>query len=182
MKDIITVIIITFLFLWLGIAHATEVKVLVDDAVVYQFNCETPPPPSSCGDRICNAGETCSTCPQDCGTCPPPVDSTDIGKDFYTVYPNLRTDSIRPNAIRYYYFKLAKATSNVIVILQSKDWVTDQDFIVSKTYQPTLEVYNEVRSQNISRNPSATYWFTFGQGTMEKVTLSGVGGIAGDIF
>ena len=23
-----------------------------------------------CGDRICNNGETCSTCPKDCGTCP----------------------------------------------------------------------------------------------------------------
>lgn len=27
--------------------------------------------PEFCGDGICNADETCSTCPQDCGVCPP---------------------------------------------------------------------------------------------------------------
>lgn len=36
-------------------------------------NCvsECAVPPSTCGDFICNANETCSTCPHDCGPCPP---------------------------------------------------------------------------------------------------------------
>lgn len=30
----------------------------------------TTPPPTYCGDNLCNGGETCSTCSQDCGECP----------------------------------------------------------------------------------------------------------------
>jgi len=33
--------------------------------------CENPPEPPVCGDRVCNGEETCSTCPSDCGVCPP---------------------------------------------------------------------------------------------------------------
>ncbi|MFH2028534.1 MAG: hypothetical protein ABIJ08_05320 [Nanoarchaeota archaeon] len=113
---------------------------------------------------------------------PPPIDAKDIGRDFYAVYPDVKKDSIPARGVKNYYFKLDEAVSNIIVMLVSLDWTTDQDFIMSKKQQPTLEVYNQVRSQNISRDPSATYWFAFGKGAMEKVTLPGVGGNVGDIF
>jgi hypothetical protein len=35
-------------------------------------DCGSCPPAAYCGDGICNNGETCSSCSQDCGSCPPP--------------------------------------------------------------------------------------------------------------
>jgi len=151
----------------------------------------------TCGDKVCNdcsnAFSPCSinepqTCPSDCGGItpppPPPSNAIDIGPDFYTVYPNVKTDTIPANGVKNYYFRLNKTVSNVVVVLASLDWATDQDFIVSMKQQPTLEIYNQFKHENTStlRDPSATYWFNFGQGTLDKLTLPGVGGNAGDMF
>ena len=115
-------------------------------------------------------------------TTPPPPSAIDIGQDFYTVYPNIKTDTIPANEVKYYYFKLNKTVSNLGIVIASLDWATDQDFIVSKIQQPTLQIYQQVRQEIISRDPSATYWFNFTTGTLEKLILPGVGGNAGDIF
>ncbi len=32
-------------------------------------------PGPACGDAVCNAGETCASCPADCGACPPPLEA-----------------------------------------------------------------------------------------------------------
>jgi len=125
-------------------------------------------------------GHTCNT-----DSTPPPSPTPtgiNIGSDFYTVSPNVMIDNIPANGMKFYYFKLNKAVSNLGIVLISLDWTTDQDYIVSKKIQPTLEVYKQVRSQVVSRDPNATYWFNFTMGTAEKLILPGVGGVAGDIF
>jgi hypothetical protein len=107
----------------------------------------------------------------------------DIGQDFYTVYPNVKTDTISANGVKYYYFKLNKTVSNLGIVIASLDWTTDQDCIVSKKQQPTMDIYNQVRNSGTnSRDPSATYWYNFNKGTLEQLELTNVGGNAGDIF
>jgi|GEM_PF-2130700 len=42
-----------------------------------------PPDQLYCGDGICNAHETCSTCPDDCGDCAPSCPLDDPNADFF---------------------------------------------------------------------------------------------------
>jgi len=46
-----------------------ELEDLVSQQLIINYTTPSPPTPF-CGDRNCNGGETCSSCPADCGVCP----------------------------------------------------------------------------------------------------------------
>jgi hypothetical protein len=56
----------------------------------------------------------------------PPGTSVDIGSDFYTVYPNVKLDTIAPNGINYYYFTMNKNARGFQLYVVSLDRASEQ--------------------------------------------------------